>query len=588
MRRPVQSLQMTSFQPLRLGTCMLEALCIRNFAIIDDLRIPFQDGLTVLSGETGAGKSIIISAVNLLLGSRASAKLIRTGADCAELEAFFRIAPNGALASMLAAADCADGDGLVVRRLVSRNERHRVYLNGRLSTMQALSSATENLASISGQHAHQGLLNEDQHLLILDQFGGQLTLREGLGACFRTLLPLIQELKSLNLQKDRQTERLELLRFQHKEILDADIQPAEDERLAQEQLRLRNAETLFRTAQESIDGLYAAEGAVVERLAEIQKTLEKVSGLDAGLAPVARRLAEACYQLEDMVDELRRYRDSVTMDERRLEAVEARLDMLRALKRKYGGSLTAVADRRAAIERELVQIGDIEGRMAAIRQEIEAQQARLADQSRKLSAERKNSARSLGAKVESELASLNMAQTRFEVLLQTLPADPGFEPFLTVDGFAVGETGFDRACFMIAPNVGEDPKPLAAIASGGELSRVVLALKAILAQSDAVGTIVFDEVDAGIGGGVAEMVGQKLAALARYHQVICITHLPQIARFAHHHYRISKHVAGGRTHTRIEPLEAEARVQEIARMLGGATITPKTLDHAREMLQGRL
>jgi DNA repair protein RecN (Recombination protein N) len=567
---------------------MLEALCIRNFAIIDDLRITFQDGLTVLSGETGAGKSIIISAVNLLLGSRASGKLIRTGADCAELEALFRIPPGGVLFSMLAAADCADGDGLVVRRLISRNERHRVYLNGRLSTIQALGSATENLASISGQHAHQGLLNEDQHLLILDRFGGQLALREDLGACFRTLLPLIQELKTLNAQKDRQTERLELLRFQHKEILDADIQPAEDERLAQEQLRLRSAETLFRTAQESIDGLYATEGAVVERLAEIQKSLEKVSGLDAELAPVARRLAETGYQLEDLVDGLRRYRDTVTMDERRLEAVEARLDLLRALKRKYGGSLAAVAERCTAIERELAQIGDIDGRMTLVGQQIAAQHARLADQCRKLSAKRKNSAKRLGEKVESELAALNMAQTRFEVFLQPLPAESQNEPCLTVDGFAVGQTGFDRACFLIAPNVGEDLKPLAAIASGGELSRVVLALKAILAQSEAVATIIFDEVDAGIGGGVAEMVGQKLAALARYHQVICITHLPQIARFAHHHYRIFKHVAGGRTHTRIEPLEAEARVQEIARMLGGATITPKTLDHAREMLQGRV
>jgi DNA repair protein RecN (Recombination protein N) len=454
--------------------------------------------------------------------------------------------------------------------------------------MQALASATASLASISGQHAHQGLLNEDRHLLILDRFGGHLGLREALGACYRALLPLIQELKSLNAQKDRQTERLELLRFQHKEILDADIQPAEDARLAQEQLRLRSAETLFRTAQESIDGLYAAQGAVVERLAEVQKSLEKASGLDAGLVPVARRLAETGYQLEDMVDELRRYRDALSMDERRLEAVEARLDLLRALNRKYGGSLAAVAERCAAIEGELAQIGDLDGRMAAVQRQIAAQHARLADHCRRLSAKRESSARRLGQKVESELASLNMARTRFEVLLEALPADPQSDPFLTVEGFAVGETGFDRACFMIAPNVGEELKPLAAIASGGELSRVVLALKAILAQSDAVATIIFDEVDAGIGGGVAEMVGQKLAALARYHQVICITHLPQIARFADHHYRISKHVAGGRTHTRIAPLAAEARVQEIARMLGGATITPKTLAHAREMLHGRL
>lgn len=567
---------------------MLEALCIRNFAIIDDLQISFQDGLTVLSGETGAGKSIIISAVNLLLGSRASGRLIRSGADCAELEALFRVPPGGALAAMLAAADCADGDALVVRRLISRNERHRVYLNNRLSTMQALASATASLASISGQHAHQGLLNEDRHLLILDRFGGHMGLREALGACYGALLPLNQELKTLNARKDRQTERLELLRFQLKEILDADIQPAEDERLAQEQLRLRSAETLFRTAQESIDGLYAAQGAVVERLAEIQKSLEKASGLDAELAPVARRLAETGYQLEDMVDGLRRYRDTVSMDERRLEMVESRLDLLRALKRKYGGSLAVVAERRAAIEEELAQIGNLDVRMAAVRQQIAAQHARLAEQCRRLSSQRENSARRLGRKVESELASLNMAQTRFEVLLQPIPADPQTDPFLTVEGFSVGETGYDRACFMIAPNVGEELKPLAAIASGGELSRVVLALKAILAQSDAVATIIFDEVDAGIGGGVAEMVGQKLAALARHHQVLCITHLPQIARFADHHYRISKHVAGGRTHTRIAPLTAEERVQEIARMLGGATITAKTLAHAREMLDGRL
>ena len=565
---------------------MLEELSIRNFAIIDDLRITFQDGLTVLSGETGAGKSIIISAVNLLLGSRASGRLIRSGADSAELEAQFRIPPEGAVASLLASSDCAAGDTLVVRRLISRNERHRVYLNGRLSTMQALNAATENLASISGQHAHQRLLNEEQHLLILDQFGGLLAEREALADCFRALLPLIQELEILKARKERQAEHLQLLRFQQKEILDADVQPEEDDRLAQEQLRLRSAESLFRTAQESIDGLYATEGAVVERLVEIQKNLEKVSGLDADLEPAARRLAETCYQLEDVVDELRRYCDTISTDEQRLEAVEARLDFLRGLKRKYGGSLAAVAERRLAIERELAEIGDMDGRITEVREQIAAHHARLADLSRKLSQKRKKTARRLAEKVEKKLGSLNMAQTRFEVSLHPLAADRRTDPFLTVDGCAVGESGIDRACFMIAPNIGEELKPLAAIASGGELSRVVLALKAILAQSEAVATIIFDEVDAGIGGGVAEMVGQKLAALARYHQVICITHLPQIARFARHHFRISKHVAGGRTHTRIDPLDAEARVREIARMLGGATITPKTLDHAREMLQG--
>jgi DNA repair protein RecN (Recombination protein N) len=564
---------------------MLQELSISNFAIIDDLRISFSGGLTILSGETGAGKSIIINAVNLLLGSRAAATLIRSGQETAELEALFHIKDQPGIVQIMKKNGYDPTEGLLIRRLISRKDRHRIYINGRLATIGLLNLITENLASISGQHVHQGLLKEEQQLAIIDQFGGLTPERNSVYRCFHEIVPLMQDLNDLNAKKDRQTEHIRLLEFQKKEILDAGLTPGEDAALEQERVRLKNSEALFQTARDSIEILYDSQGAVVEQLSLVKTNLEKAALIDPLLGSSAKRISEMAFNVEDIAEELRTYLKKIEMDESRLGDVEDRLDVINKLNRKYGGSLDAVFLRLESMEQELLNLESLAEDISGAEKRLSILHNRLVELTTTLSQKRKKTAKILAESVEKELASLKMPQTKFQVFFRTVPADISNDPYLTVEKNVAYETGIDQAVFLIAPNVGEPLKPLSHIVSGGELSRVVLALKAILAQTEAVETIVFDEVDAGIGGGVAEVVGKKLSTLAKRHQIICITHLPQIAKFGDHHFIISKHVSDGRTKTSINCLSIPERIDEIARMLGGEKITQATLDHAREMLK---
>jgi DNA repair protein RecN (Recombination protein N) len=563
---------------------MLQELAIRNFAIIDDLQIRFEGGLTILSGETGAGKSIIIQAVNLLLGSRASARMIRTGADFAELEAIFRVGKTSRVASAMIAQGYATDEDLLIRRVISRSDRHQIYINGRLATVGILNTIVENLASISGQHAHQTLLKSDRHLDILDQYGGLNSLRTQVNDAVAALTPMIDELNSLIAIREGRSAHLELLAFQRDEILKCSVEPDEEEKLDLEQRRLKNAEALHSAVYNSIDTLYGMEGAAIERLADVRGYLEKAGEIDPQLDDSARKIAETAWVVEDLTETLRSYLSSVSIDDKRLEEVEARQDLLIKLKHKYGGTLEAVFDHLKNAEKELARVENISQSISKLEKKLDQRYQGLARKCRKLSKERSRVAKQLARAVEGQLASLRMEKTRFNVALSTTTATPDTPSYLTLNDCQITPNGIDQAIFMIAPNVGENLKPLAKVASGGELSRVILAIKAILAKTDSVETVVFDEVDAGIGGGTAEVVGRKLADLSKSHQVICITHLAQIARFGDQHFRIDKEVVDGRTITMIDPIHRKKRVQEIARMLGGEKITRKTLDHAREMI----
>jgi DNA repair protein RecN (Recombination protein N) len=563
---------------------MLRELLIKNFAIIDDLNIRFEDGLTILSGETGAGKSIIVNAVNLLLGARASAKMIRDGYEAAELSAYFEVPGESAAAAIMEENGYAPQDGLMVRRVLASNDRHRIYINDRMATMHMLAAITVNLASISGQHAHQGLLREETHLTILDRFGDLLPVVQEVSALHAMVTPLCQRLEDLQARKSNQAKEIELLRFQAAEIADADIQPDEDDALEKEHRRLKHAEFLQQTVFSAIQTLHAADGAVIEQLGEVRKHLVKAAELDVTLGHAAEGLSDHLFGLEDVTETLQSYLAGLETEANRLDAVESRLDLINRLKRKHGGSLAALFQKRDDIDAQLKMIVNLDEEIERVQAELADYHDRLADQSRRLSAKRQQVANRFAKSVEQELDGLKMAGTRFQVNLSRLTAGQHTASWLCTNGHLLSATGMDQAAFMIAPNVGESLKPLSTIASGGELSRVVLAIKAILAETDAVGTVIFDEVDAGIGGAVAEVVGKKLNALSKKHQLICITHLPQIACFGSNHYHIVKQVENGRTTTAIRPMDQEERIMEIARMLGGETITPTALEHARAMM----
>ncbi|MCF8024917.1 MAG: DNA repair protein RecN [Desulfobacteraceae bacterium] len=564
---------------------MLREIAIKNFAIIDDLRINFEKGLNIISGETGAGKSIIITALGTLLGGRADASMIRTDADTAELEALFDMDTAGPVAQILKDQGHEAGEELILRRILSKNNRHRVYINGRLATMQLLSRLTDNLAGISGQHEHQRLLKESEHLRILDQFGGILSLRSALSECYREIKPLIQDLESQREQKSRQTERLDLLGFQKQEIEAADLSPGEEKSIKQALKRLKNAESLYQTVGGAIEELYNREGAVAERLKSVHKDIEKAAAIDSDLSQADGDLSDAAIRIEETVEHLRRYADGIEFDPQKLEEYESRLDTINRLKRKYGGSIEEILEYRDEIKSQLAEIENIDDKISRTEAALAETSKRLCSLASELYEKRRAAAEDLAEKMEAELRSLKMADTRFSASFRENRPGPDTPKWLCMDGKAVTEQGTEQVVFMISPNPGESPKPLSKIASGGELSRVILALKAILADTEPVETVVFDEVDAGIGGEVAEVVGKKLANLAGCNQIICITHLAQIARFGDHHFRITKAVCHGRTATRIDRLDESGRIEETARMIGGEEITETTLAHAKEMLR---
>ncbi|MGD9825806.1 DNA repair protein RecN [Desulfobacter sp.] len=563
---------------------MLHALVIKNFAIIEDLRIEFGPGLSVLTGETGAGKSIIIQAVNLLLGSRASADLVRTGKDNAELEAVFDIAPDSQAARLMADQDMDIEDGLIIRRMVSAEGKSKIYINSRQTTLEFLKQVTENLAGVSSQHAHQGLLKEDQHLDILDEFSRTLDLRKDVAGLYRQIVPLRKEIAGLKAGKEKAEKELALLQFQVDEIETANIQPGEDEELIQKRSQLQSAGQIFEAVNGAIHNLYDREDSVLDQISGMSARFGRLCGTDEKLGAMARRLDEISYELQDLVSEFRSFAAGIDLDPQSLDQVDQRLDQIVKLKRKYGGSLDAIFEQYRNMAKNLADIQGIEGRIEELEQEQKGLVARIRQKAKALSMRRQKEGLALARLAKAELGALDMGRATFEVDFST---DPGVAPdeLATEDNEKISATGMDRVRFLLSPNPGEAPKPLAKIASGGELSRIVLALKAVLCRGQSFETLIFDEVDAGIGGATSDKVGLKLKELGRVQQVICITHLAQIARYGNHQFRITKQVSGGRTATRISPLTCqEDRVKELARMIGGSRITDATLAHARELL----
>ena len=571
---------------------MLVELSIQNFAIIDSLRVTFTRGMNILSGETGAGKSIIISAVNLILGDRAQLDLIRTGSEEAVVEAMFHLPQNNPITELLAQRGIDNqGEELLIKRIISRGGKSRVLINGSMTTLVILSEIGEELINISGQHEHQTLLRPDRHIDIIDSFGDLWPLRRKTGELIRRVRTLTEQIESLQMDEAEKERRIEFLRFQIKEIDEAKLTAGEEEELRDERTLLANAEKLYKNADEAHRLLYAMENSASENIAEALAKIRELADLDKSLANLSETLAEALYGIEDTGKELESYASRVSFDPDRLDQVQERLRLISSLKKKYAKDPDAtIAEILAFAEKAKAELSGIEMSEEQIRKlkgEIESVKADALRHARELGKRRKEVGEKFSRAVEQEVSSLGMQGTSFVVNSTTRKAKEGE---FSLDGLAANPTGIDRVEFFISPNVGEEPRALARIASGGELSRLLLAMKKTLAQTQVIPTLIFDEVDSGIGGGIAQVVGKKLKEVSRHQQVICITHLPQIASFADTHYSVVKDAArtgsdASRTITRVERLSQDERVMEIARMLGGEIITETTLNHAKEMIE---
>jgi DNA repair protein RecN (Recombination protein N) len=573
---------------------MLTHLRIIDFALLDDVEIDFGPGLNVLTGETGAGKSLLVDAVALLRGGRASAEVVRAGAEEARVEAVFE-PPHGPAALALverlgrAGIDPSD-EGLIVRRVIGKTGRGRVYINNTLSTAAALGEVAGVLIELAGQHEHQTLGDPAKHLAILDAFGEHAPLVDEAQAAHARIARAAGALAAATLDERQRAEREDFLRFQLKELEEAQLEPGEEERLKLERERLRAAGKLSEGARKSEDALYAREGAIVEELGGVGRELGELGRIDPELLRLGRQIEEARLLLEDAAGDLRRYADGLEADPARLEEVEDRAHLLGKLLRKHQAeTAAALIARRDRISAELAELSAGEETRARLSAELDEARSSAAKAARALEAARKEAARTLGTRVGAALAELAMKGARLEARVSPQPAREGDEAAFVFEEAGLrrrlGAAGWDRAEFLLAANPGEEPRPLSRVASGGELSRIMLALKRILSRADQVATYVFDEVDAGIGGATADVVGRQIRQVAEEKQVLCITHLAQIAAYADRQFRVEKGESGGRVRTVVRRLDRAERKEEIARMLGGAKVTPKARAHAEELMR---
>jgi DNA repair protein RecN (Recombination protein N) len=549
---------------------MLTDLTIKNIAIIDTLQITLKAGLTVLTGETGAGKSIIIDAVGLIMGGRASSDLIRSGEEEATVEAIFDISSLPKVREQLAAAGFDCDDDLLVKRSISRAGKNRIYLNGSMGTLNLLGDITRCLVNIYGQYESQTLLRPENQLALLDAFAGTASLRDRFSELFRQLQAIRERIEHLDEHERESARRIDLLSFQSGEIAAAGLTCGEEMELEDQRQILTSAGKLGSVSFEAFELLYGGDGAILGQLRRISTSVREIAAIDHTLGELATTLESAYLQLEDAAIELRDYSSRIESDPATLQQLEDRLDLISRLKRKYGTTVENILAFKEQIDAELEGLFGLEHD----RQTLEKERDRLLDEvsakGSDLTSERSVGAKKLKLALELEAHQLAMKGAIIEAALEPLT-----EP---------RSTGFERVEFLFSPNPGEPPRPLAKIASGGELSRLMLAFKQVLPEND-VPTLIFDEVDTGISGATSELVGRKLRNVAGRQQVLCITHLPQVASCAHHHLRIEKQVRDGRTTTSLVHLSGEERIREIARLLAGERITDSAVTHAAEMLR---
>ena len=564
---------------------MLRELRIKNFAVIDEVALDLGAGLNVITGETGAGKSIILNALGLLSGNRVSADVIRHEQDEASVEALFDDVPYCVRQRMQDAGFSLD-DELIIRRIISRSGKNRVYLCGSLCPLALLAEVGGSLVHVYGQHEHQTLLEPESHIRLLDGFAGLLELANKMNGSFRAFAATWESLqRSRELMEKRKRER-GLLKSQTEELASARLRVEEEEELVARKNILAHAEKLYQVCLEGEELLYEGENALIGRLGRYGTKLREMAHIDAGLTAAVDLVTAAVANLEEANSELRRYGERVHFEPGALEQLEDRLAEINRLKRKYDGTIAEILETQAAMEAELQALDRSEEEVPALERAFEAARQLAWETAGSLSQERRAAAKRFKKEMERELKTLGMPDTTFEVRFLE-PAEREDEPPFLVGGKRMSEWGIDQVEFHFSPNPGEPAKPIVKIASGGELSRLMLAIKALVLTPGDIPTLLFDEVDAGIGGGVAEIVGKKLKQVASAHQVVCVTHLPQIAALADSHHVVRKEVTNGRTATHVMRLNAKERIDEVARMLGGIKITDKTRRHAEEMVRGK-
>ena len=564
---------------------MLRELRIRNFAVIDEVVLELKPGLNIITGETGAGKTIILDALGLIAGQRGSTDVIRNREDEASVEALFDSLPEE-LSEKLGNAGFEAEDEIVIKRIVSRSGKNRIYLNGSLAPRAVLAEIGASLVQIYGQHEHQTLLQPETHLGLLDGFAELEASARSMQMSYKILTASWNELNQVKQSIEQKRREKALLETQLEELERARLKPGEEEELRAAKNVLAHSEKLYQGCREGEDLLYESDAALVGRLGKYSGRLRELAGVDQHLRPTVELLESSLAQLQEAAAQLRRYAERIHFDRNSLEQVEERLAEIQRLKRKYGGSVEDILRVQEEIRESLGSLEQGESKIAALEKTFADVRQTAWDTAEKISTARQRAAKKLKRDMEREVRTLGMPETTFEVRFTTHDEKADVPPFF-VGGKKLTERGMDQVEFYFSPNPGEPPKPLARIASGGELSRLMLALKALVLTASDASTLLFDEVDAGIGGRVAEIVGKKLKQVAARQQVLSVTHLPQIAALADAHYVVEKEVEQGRTFTRVKQLSERDRIAEIARMLGGIKITDQARRHAEELVRSK-
>ncbi|WP_284640408.1 DNA repair protein RecN [Paenibacillus silviterrae] len=554
---------------------MLLEMTIRNLAVIEEVHLHCKQGFHVLTGETGAGKSIIIDALSLIAGGRSSSDLVRYGNDKATIEALFQLDDKHPVREVLRrmGIEAAPEEHLIIRREITAQGKSTSRINGQLVNLSMLKEVGEYLVNIHGQHEHQSLFKVEEHIRWLDAFGESQIRpkKQAYQLIYDEYMQIRKELKDLQETSQQSLQMMDLYRFQMEEIITAKLKPGEDEALLEERKKLSNAEKLYQNAADAYELLYGGKGVGLDAISRAVQKLQDIAALDHTLQPLVEQAQGAFYQLEDAAYQVRDYRDNIEFNPSRLDYIERRLDTLSSLRRKYGDTVTDILAYLQKITQELDKIENKDEKLQQLQKQEKEARERLQVTAAELTNARGLVALQLADEIVNELRDLQMERTQFKV--QIAPLQERFT-----------RDGADQVEFLISANPGEPLRSLSRIASGGEISRVMLALKSIFARVDQIPVLVFDEVDTGVSGRAAQAIAEKLSVLSRECQVFSITHLPQVACMADAHYYINKMTDGDRTFTRIDDLPLQGRISELARMLGGVEVTGKTMEHAKEML----